>query len=153
VEVPEGEAYWVKLSYLAAFSFEPGARFQSVRRWLDPVTWLIGASRSVIVHGPANLLFYGGGLKVPATSSIQTDLVVVFDASVPFQVSAYDPGPRRFTHLINAFSSKVFMTFQGGGPLLQITTGNVRKQRFIAIFRLLLSILLGVLATRAILGN
>lgn len=153
VEVPAGKAYWIKLTYLAAFSFGPGARFQTVRRWLDPVAWLIGATRSVIVHGPANLLFYGEGLAISSKSSIQSDLVVAFDASVPFQVSGYDPGTNRSAHLINALSSTVVMTFEGGGPLLQSTIRKVRKQRCIAIFRLLLSILLGALATWAILGR
>lgn len=153
VEVPTGKAYWIKLTYLAAFSFGPGARFQTVRRWLDPVAWLIGATRSVIVHGPANLLFYGEGLTVSAKSSIHSDLVVAFDASVPFTVSGYDPGRNGSAHLINALSSTVVMTFDGGGPLLQSTIRRARKQRFIAIFRLLLSIALGYFATRAILGS
>lgn len=153
VDVPTGKAYWIKLPYLVAFSFGPSARFQTVRRWLDPVAWLIGATRSVIVHGPANLLFYGEGLAVSDRSSIQSDLVVAFDASVPFKISGYDPGTKRSAHLINALSSTVVMNFEGGGPLLQSTIRKVRKQRFIAIFRLLLSILLGALATWAILGN
>ena len=153
ISVPEGKAYWVKLGYLVAFSFGAGARFTTARRWIDPVAWLIGATRSVIIHGPAELLFYGEGLVKSGKDSIQADLVVAFDASTQFEVSGYDPGDNRVAHLINALSSTVVMKFTGGGPLLQTTIRKHRKQRFRAICRVVIGIIAGSLALWLILGK
>ncbi|QTN31176.1 hypothetical protein HZ994_02150 [Akkermansiaceae bacterium] len=153
ISVPAGKAYWVKLPYLVAHSFGSSARFTTARRWHDPVAWLIGATRSVIVHGPAELLFWGEGLTTSENDSIQADLFVAFDASVPFQVSGYDPGKNPAAHLINAMSSTVVMTFVGGGPLLQTTIRKRGKQRFWAIFKLLVNIIVSAVATWLLLGR
>lgn len=152
ISVPEGKAYWVKLRYLAAFSMGTGGCFTTSRRWHDPVAWLIGTTHSVLVHGPAELLFYGEGLTKSDKQSIHADLVVAFDASVPFRVTGYDPGQARTAHIMNAMSSTVVMVFEGGGPLLQTTIRRQRRQRFRAICRVVISLAVGALALKLILG-
>ena len=153
IDVPDGRAYWVKMKFLAAFSFGHGAKFSSATRWLDPVAWLIGASRSVYVHGPAHLLFYGSGLMVSDKNKLHSDLIVAFDASEPFRVSGYDPGKNLGAQLINALSSTVVMTFDSAPPLLETTIRPTKRNRFIALSRLLLGVVLGSLASWIIFGS
>jgi hypothetical protein len=153
VIVEPGESMFVRLRHLVGYTFNDRGRFSSSLSLLDPVRWLIGASSSVFVHGPASLVFYGRAVEdvmADAGEECFADQAYAFSAESPFRVSGYLPqGEGFWADLINTVSTTVNLTFQAPVRLVKTTLRQAQSNRLGGLWRLVfVGILLGWLIER-----
>jgi hypothetical protein len=155
VELKAGETMFVRLRYLVGYTFSGSGRFSSSMNLFDPVRWLIGATSSAFVHGPAWLIFYGRAVeKVPATAGEEcfADQLYAFSANSPFRVTGFLPqGEGPWADLINTVSTTVNMTFEKPVLLVKTTLRQEHSNRIGNLWRLLfVGIFLGWLFQRVV---
>jgi hypothetical protein len=153
VEVAAGQTMFVRLRYLVGYAFNDGGRFSSCLNPFDPVRWLIGATSSAYVRGPASLIFYGRALEdvtAEAGEECFADQLYAFSAESPFRISGYLPqGKGLWADLINTVSTTVNVTFQRPVHLVKSTLRQPHSNRLGNLWRLLfVGIFLGWLFQR-----
>lgn len=155
VELSASQTMFVRLRHLVGYAFEGDGRFSSSLNPFDPVRWLIGATSSAFVHGPASLVFYGRDCEdvtADAGEECFSDQLYAFSADSPFRVSGYLPqGDGVWADLINTLSTTVNMTFQGPVRLIKTTRRQEHSNRLGNMWRLIfVSIFLGWLVQRMV---
>jgi hypothetical protein len=155
IELKAGQIMFVRLRHLVGYAFNDGGRFSSSLNLFDPVRWLIGATSSAFVHGPASLIFYGHAVEeVPATAGEEcfADQLYAFSADSPFRVTGFLPqGEGFWADLINAVSTTVNMTFQAPVQIIKTTLRQEHSSRLGNLWRLLfVGIFLGWLFQRIV---
>ena len=146
IVIEPGKTMFVRLRHLVGYAFNDGGRFSSSLNPFDPVRWLIGATSSAFVRGPASIVFYGRACEdVTANAGEEcfSDQLYAFSADSPFRVSGYLPqGDGFLADLINTVSTTVNMTFQAPVRLVKTTLrqehsnrlGNLWRMLFVGIF-------------------
>ena len=155
VIVEPGKTMYVRLQHLVAYAFNDGGRFSSSLNLLDPVRWLIGASSSAFVHGPASLIFYGRSVEDVAADAGEecfADQAYAFSAESQFCVTGYLPqGEGFWADLINTVSTTVNLTFQTPVRLVKTTLREEQANRLGGLWRLIVvGIVLGWLIERIV---
>lgn len=155
VLVEPGKTMFVRLPHLVAYAFNEGGRFSSSLNPFDPVRWLIGATSSAFVRGPASLVFYGRACEdVMAEAGEQcfADQIYAFSADSPFRVTGYLPqGDGFWADLMNTLSTTVNMSFEAPVRLVKTTLRQERSNRLGMLWRLVWAgILLGWVVERIV---
>lgn len=155
VKIAPGKTMFVRLRHLVAYAFNGDGRFSSCLNLVDPVRWLIGATSSAYVRGPASLVFYGRSVEEVSAESGEecfADQLYAFSAESPFRVSGYLPqGVGFWADLINTTSTTVNMTFQGPVHLVKTTLRQSHSHLLANLWRLLfVSIFLGWVVQRVV---
>lgn len=153
VIVEPGKPMFVRLRHIVGYAFSDGGRFSSSLNFFDPVRWLIGATSSAFVHGPASLVFYGRAVEdvlADAGEECFADQIHAFSADTPFRVSGYlSQGKGFWADLINTVSTTVNLTFQAPVHLVKTTLRQEQSNRLGSLWRLLfVGIFLGWLVQR-----
>jgi hypothetical protein len=125
--VAEGHAVVVRLKELAGYRLGGGnARLASCRQLFSPVRWYTRTAFAVVVHGPAELVFYGPGLQYSESREHQecfASRLVAFDARTPFRIRGLRPTGSAGS-VFDALSTVVDVSFLGATPLVWRTTAD-----------------------------
>jgi hypothetical protein len=155
VVVNAGSNLFVRLHAVHGYAFGMGGRFRSSMRLLDPVRWIIGAATSVIVQGPASLVFYGRSVEhvtAEAGDHCFADQLYAFGAESRFRVSGYRPNEGGvLSQWFNAASSTINLTFLDPVEIVKTTIRDERPNRLKGIARLVfVSLLIGWCVERVV---
>lgn len=158
VVVGEGSSLFVRLHAVHGYAFGRGGRFRSSMHLLDPVRWLIGAPTSVIVQGPASVVFYGRSVEHVSAEVGEhcfADQIYAFGAASRFHVSGYRPHEGGvLSQWFNAASSTVNLTFLDPVEIVKTTTRDERPNRLRGVFRLVfVSLLIGWCVEKAVMKS
>ena len=147
IEVEPRRKLFVRLSRVAAYTFEAGGGFYTSCNVFSPSRWILKAVSAVMIRGPATLIFYGVDLKPVELKAGQhsfSDQLLAFDATAAFQLHGLLPeGHDPAAHGINITSTTVDVEFLSDTTVVKQTTRERTTNRLTRLWRLLFLGLLG----------